>query len=319
MRRLVHSVAALSSFALVLTAVPGTAAADKTLVFVAEQDHKVIAIFDARGRKLREIHTDLGPLAADTDGNLFVAPVGLPYLYEFHRPYDGPPTKIYLPSNPAQAVQNVAVDQKTGVLAVFSYTYASPNYNIISFYQPRASYPCNVFSGPEPVGSSGAFDAEGNLFYETLDRRAPIESLAGECSAGFHQFTPFMMAEPPPAMDEFLAFDSDDRLVVQVSGGRCDGKPALVETYPHPRVEKFRHGTIGPPIAATLLAPHDKCAPFVAALTSDGGHLWASETIELRGSVLEYRYPAAGPSRPVNAIVGIPNPRWVTVTPPLTP
>jgi len=271
----------------------------------------MIGLFGSNGERLGTIDAMSGFLAVDTSGTLYVANTGngpVNYITKFDPPYTKKSAIIRLGKN--QAAFGVAVDERTGMLAVISRSFIGGDEpELISFYPHNMSTPCRVISSNHrlpAIGSEAAFDADGNLFFGALSASEGIvvASVSGGCNAGPLSILSFSKPIYPYG---YMTFNKTNNFVIQ---SFVDDKPGPIYTYAHPQ-----HNVFAAPLATTVPESSSGGTLEFDALTGDGLHLWAGD---YSGTIVSlYDYPKGG--LPTMTIPHVTLPESAAVLPPLIP
>jgi len=277
-------------------------------VFVGQAGDHDTLVLDTDGKQIGSIRGQIGVMATDNEGNLYIA--GVPNQGDvsvFAPPYRK--RKILQVSTDEQ-VSSVAVDPKTDILVAMTFSDPESGPPEAVFYRHAQETPCNtlVLSDLSQGAYSAAFDANQRVFMVVgLPVGDGIASILGECSAtGDVQYS---FKNPPRLETTAVAVDGDNDVIVAWSNGNDE----TLLTYQNPTGNQFAS-----PIATTILNHVNGLSPVFLGLSSDGKHLWAGTCCDVPTQFLGlYKYP--GGKSPVKQYSGIENSSWGATYPQLIP
>jgi hypothetical protein len=289
-----------------------SASAIPARVFVGEDGDHDTLVLNTNGKQLGSIRGKIGIMAADNEGNLYIA--GVPNRGDvsvFAPPYR---TRQILQVSTSEQVGAVAVDPKTDILVAttLSDPESGPPEAVFYRHNRRSQRtPCNtlLLSNLDQGGFKAAFDANGRVFMIAGlgNGEIGIASISGECSAtGDVQYS---FKNPPRLNTVAIAVDGENHVVVAWSNG--DDETLL--TYQNPTGNQF-----GSPIATTILEYVNGLTPVFLGLSSDGKYLWAGTCCDVPTQFLGlYKYP--GGKNPVKTYSGIKDANLGAIYPQLIP
>jgi len=273
------------------------AARAQTLVFVGASSGSRINIYSRQGKEVGQIsQIGGGSITADSSGTLYVPATTSSEFYILPKPYTEPPTII---ADSGQYPVDVAVDSKTGLIAVVNILTTSDGPPSVRFYEQAAKKPCAT------VGNKrfsklyfAAFDASGILYVDGTGSsgQTAVGEVAGGCKA---ESITALKTSNHIAFPGGVAVNAADQVCIE------DQQGASIDTY-----ARQPNGSLELSETTPLAGASD---PVTFAFAQDGKHLWSVDAG--LGTASEFPYPAGGPAEVTISGVG----GGIAVTPIETP